>query len=90
MSKRSPLFIAGSWLAGLASTGLLLLIGNFVRSALASFKSCAANNSGLALSNCGKQSLNPGDFVLIGLLILSAALTITLCTAAWRLMRRPG
>ena len=85
--RRSPLFIAASWLATLLSIALLLLLGNFVKNDMASFRSCSANNAGLVLTSCGKQSMNVGDFVLIGLMILAAAMTVSLFTAAWRMSR---
>jgi len=89
-ARQRPLwFVSGSWLLSLASIGLLGLVGNFLRSDLTSFRSCAANDAGLTVTSCGKQSLNFGDVVLIGLLIMCAALTITLLTAAWQLSRRP-
>lgn len=88
-SQPRPLWmVITTWVCSLLSTGLLYLAAIAVDADLASFRSCSANSSGLTISNCGKQSLNPGDLILIALLILSACLTVTLFTAAWRMTRR--
>lgn len=84
-SKKSLL---GSWTLSVLSIGLLGVTAAMVKGNFASFRSCSANNNGLYLTNCGKQSLNGGDFVLIGLFILAAFLALSLCTHAWRMTRR--
>lgn len=86
--RRSPGFIAGSWIASMLSLGLVYAAAIAVRSDFAAFKSCSANDSGLMVSDCGKHSLNTGDFVLILLFILSAALTLSLFTASLRMVWR--
>ncbi len=85
--RRSPGFIAGTWIAAVLSLGLLYAAGLAVSSDFAQFRSCSSNN-GLALHSCGKNSLNLGDLILIALFILAALLTVTLFTAAWRMSRR--
>lgn len=84
-AKRS---LVGSWLLSLLSIGLLWGTASMVKGNFASFRSCSANNNGLYLTNCGKQSLNGGDIVIIGLFLLSAFLTLSLFTHSWRLTRR--
>jgi hypothetical protein len=84
-SKKS---LVGSWLLSLLSLSLLWLTATMVKSNFASFRSCSANNNGLYLTNCGKQSLNGGDLVLIGLFLLATFLAFSLFTHAWRLTRR--
>jgi hypothetical protein len=84
-SKKS---LVGSWLLSLLSLSLLWLTATMVKSNFASFRSCSANNNGLYLTNCGKQSLNGGDLVLIGLFLLATFLAFSLFTHSWRLTRR--
>lgn len=79
-----------SWLGSLASIALLLAAGAAVLSSFSAFRSCDSNSSGLSINACGKQSLNIGDFVLVGLFILTAALTVSVCTASWRMTIKRG
>ena len=88
VKRRSPLLIVTTWLCSFVSVGLLFLAGLAVKSDLASFKSCKANDNGLVVVACGKQSLNWGDAFLIGMFVLAAVLVVTLFTAAWRMTRR--
>lgn len=96
MSKRgarrqAPAFsklTAATWVGTAFSIGLLYLAASAVYSDMGTFRSCSTNNSDLALSNCGKQAFNVGDFVLLGLFLLSAALAATMCTAAWRTVKK--
>jgi hypothetical protein len=79
--------VVALWVLSLLSVGLLYLAGNAVDADLGSFRSCNSNNSGLTISNCGKQGLNFGDVVLFILFALAACLVVTLFTAAWRTTR---
>lgn len=97
MSKRatartdhSPKAVAAVWTGLVLSTLLLLVAANAVLASLKAFRSCSANN-GLVINVCGKQSLNPGDFILFGLLVLAALLFVSMAAAAWRsIPRRKG
>ena len=80
--------LAGSWVISVLSLGLLWGTASMVKASLSSFQSCSANNNGLTLTNCGKQSLNAGDFMLIILFILAAFLSLSLFTHTWRVTRR--
>ena len=88
--QRSNGWVVGTWVAGFFSLGLLYLVGSAVEADAASFRSCSANNSGLVVSSCGKQSVNPGDLVLLLLFILTACLVVAIFTAAWRMTKRPS
>lgn len=83
--RRSPGFIAASWIASCLSLGILYAAGLAVSSDFAQFRSCNTND-GLSLHSCGKQSINVGDLVLIILFILAAVLVVTLFTASWRMV----
>lgn len=85
LSKRK---LGLSWLGSLFSLGLLYVTGGAVLSTIGSFRSCNANSSGLFVRNCGKQSLNVGDFIIFAVFIASAALTVSAITAAWRITAR--
>ncbi len=89
-AKKSLKFVIFSWLASLVSLGILYAAGAAVYSIFSSFRSCDANSAGLSIVSCGKQSLNFGDLVIVGLFIASAALVITLFTAAWQASLRRG
>ena len=80
--------LSASWAGVIVSLGLLWLCTSMVEASLGAFRSCSTNNNGVTLSNCGKASLNPGDFILIGLFILAACLTLSLATHAWRMTRK--
>lgn len=84
----SMLFIIGFWLASFTSLGLLWLAGRAVLSDLGSFRNCNSGTGILSVSSCGKQSLNPGDFILIGLFVLAAFFSFSLLTGAWRATRK--
>ena len=86
--RRSPLFVTTTWVSSFLSVGLLLFIGNVVKADLGSMRPCSTNSSGLSVSSCGKQSINLGDLILIGLFFLAACLVVALFTAAWRMTRR--
>lgn len=86
--KHSWTFLSGWWAAALLSVGLLYAVCNAVLSNFASFRSCNANDAGIKVVSCGKGSLNIGDVALVGVLALSAALTVALFTAAWRYSRK--
>ncbi len=86
--RQSPFMVVVIWLGSVVSLGLLVFMALAVKADFASFKSCNVNSSGLAISSCGKQSLNPGDMLLIALLVLSAVMVVTLLTAAWRTVPR--
>ncbi len=81
--QRSNSYVIFSWLATLLSIGLLYAAGNAVVSDFASFQSCTTNQ-GLAIQSCGKSSINFGDIVLVGLLVLSSALVVSLVTGSIR------
>lgn len=84
---RSSAMVVTTWVSSLLALGLLLLSATAVKSDLGALRPCSANN-GLTVTNCGKQSLNLGDLMLLTLLVLSACLVVMLCTAAWRVSRR--
>jgi hypothetical protein len=91
MSKRaqkskstSPKLVIASWSFLLGSVVLLYLVGKITVSNFSQFRSCNANVSGLTIQNCGKQSFNFGDFLILVLFMLSAALVVSLFTHAWR------
>lgn len=84
----SRAFIASFWIAGGLSLGLLWFAVRAVLSDLGSFRSCSEGTGVLGITMCGKQSMNVGDFVLTGLLALSASLSFSLLTGAWRATRK--
>lgn len=84
----SPAYHVIVWVSSVLSVLLLWFIANAVISDLGSLRSCNGNSSGLSVASCGKQSLNPGDLILFGLFVLSACLTVSLFTMAWRSVRR--
>ncbi len=86
--RRSPLVIAGSWLASFASIGIAYVTGRVLMGNLAGFRSCDSNSDGLKIVSCGKDGLNAGDFLILLLFILSAALVFALFTMSWRMTRR--
>jgi hypothetical protein len=87
-AKHPALWTVGtSWVFAALSLGLLWASAMAVSSDLGSFRSCSSNNV-LAVSNCGKQSLNFGDIALIGLFVLAAFFTLSICTHTWRITRR--
>ena len=81
-------FIASFWIAGTSSLGLVWLATRAVLSDLGSFRSCSEGTGVLGITSCGKQSLNVGDFVLMGLLALSAGFSFSLLTGAYRATRK--
>ena len=85
--QRAPMLIVVTWVSSFLSLGLLFLTGSVLMSDFGSFRSCSHNN-GLTVSSCGKQSLNLGDLMLCILFVLSAALVVSLFTAAWRMSKR--
>ncbi|MDB5170554.1 MAG: hypothetical protein JWO35_248 [Candidatus Saccharibacteria bacterium] len=89
-AKRSAKFTVFSWFASFASLGLLYAAGAAVYSTFGSFRSCGANSSGLAITSCGKQSINIGDLIILGLFVASALLAVSLFTAAWRMTLKRG
>ena len=84
----SKAFMAALWLASLISLVLLWLSARAVMSDFGSFRSCSASTGILTLSSCGKQSLNLGDFALLGLFALAVCFAFSLLTAAWRATRK--
>lgn len=89
-AKRSLKFVIFSWFVSFLSLGLLYAAGTAVYSIFGSFRSCDANSTGLTIASCGKQALNFGDLVIVGLFIACAALVVTLFTAAWQASLRRG
>ncbi|HVX24532.1 MAG TPA: hypothetical protein VG992_04300 [Candidatus Saccharimonadales bacterium] len=86
--RHSTRYIIGLWVAAILSVGLLYALGHAVLSDAASLRPCSTNSSGLRVVNCGKAGVGVADLAVIALFILSACLTISLCTAAWRASRR--
>jgi hypothetical protein len=76
--------LGGMWVGSVLSLGLLYIAGDALLSDLKAFRACSSNSNGLVVNNCGKQSFNPGDAVLLGLFILAAFLALSVCTAALR------
>jgi small-conductance mechanosensitive channel len=79
--------VFSSWLFALASAFLLYLVGKITVSNFSQFRSCDANVTGLTIQNCGKQSFNFGDLLVLVLFALTAALVVSLFTHAWRLSK---
>jgi hypothetical protein len=84
--KGSPKYIAFIWIFSLLSAGLLLVAGKAVLGVFGSFRSCESN-VGLVVRSCGKNSINLGDAIIIGLFILTAFLAVSLFTASLRTTR---
>ena len=84
----SRAFIVSFWAAGVLSLGLIWFAVKAVLSDLGGFRSCSESTGVLGITTCGKQSMNIGDFVLIGLLALSACFSFSLLTGAWRATRK--
>ena len=80
-------FIIGTCIMAIASLVLLGITGKMLSVDFAGFRSCSDNSSGLFLATCGKQSLNLGDLALIGLFLACIALSMSLLTASWRMVR---
>lgn len=83
----SKKMLSAAWVAAILSLGLLWASTTMVEASFGAFRSCSTNNV-LTVSNCGKQSLNLGDLILVGLFILAAALTLSLFTHAWRVTKK--
>jgi biotin transporter BioY len=90
LRQRSPKFVAFIWFCALLSAGFLYLMGRITYSNFSQFRSCNANSSGLLIQNCGKQSFNLGDLLILVFFVLSAALAVSMFTASWRATRRSG
>jgi hypothetical protein len=86
--SRSPLLIISTIIGLILSVALLYFMGNVVKNDFSEFRSCGVNNNGITIVDCGKQSLNIGDVMLLVLFFLSAILVVTLCTATWQMVRR--
>ena len=86
--QRSASFIIAIWVGSVLSLLLLWAAASAFVADMWSLRSCNGNSGSLLVTNCGKQSLNPGDLMLFILLALSACLTVSLFTAAWRISRR--
>ena len=86
--RPSTKLLAASWIATILSAFLLFQAGLALSSDMSGFRSCDANSSGLTVAMCGKQSLNFGDVVLLILFVCSAALLVSIGTAALRITRR--
>lgn len=84
----SVAFLASFWLASLGSLVLLWFAARAVMSDFGSFRSCDGGTGILTVSSCGKQSLNFGDFIFLGLFALSACFSFSLLTGAWRATRK--
>ena len=80
--------ITSVWILSLLSIALLWATAKMVVVNFGSFRSCNSNTSVIYINNCGKQSLNSGDFIILGLFILSVGLTASLFTHAWRQTRK--
>lgn len=86
--RGSPAQLLGFWAASLISLGLLYAILRVVMADFGAFRSCNGDTNILTITSCGKQSLNFGDFILLGLLGLSALFSFSLFTGAWRITRK--
>lgn len=84
----SKAFIVSMWTASALSLGLLWLAARAVMADFGSFRSCNEGTGIVGIPGCGKQSLNIGDFVLLGLLALAACFSFSLLTGAWRATRK--
>ncbi len=84
----SRAFIVSFWVAAVLSLGLVWFAIKAVLSDLGSFRSCSEGTGVIGITTCGKQSMNIGDFVLMGLLALSAGFSFSLLTGAWRATRK--
>jgi hypothetical protein len=84
----SQWFIGMMWAASVGSLALVWLAARAVMSDFGSFRNCNGGTGILSVSSCGKQSLDLGDFIILGLFALSACLSFSLVTAAWRATRK--
>lgn len=84
----STLFIGSMWAASAGSLVLVWLAARAVVSDFGSFRNCNTSTGIMSVSTCGKQSLDLGDFIILGLFALSACLSFSLVTAAWRATRK--
>jgi hypothetical protein len=84
---RSPLFILGTWILGFGSLAILYVTGKVLSNDISGFRSCDHSN-GIIVANCGKASLNFGDVVLFVLFAACVALSMSLFTAGWRMLKR--
>lgn len=80
--------IASMILGALLCLLITYLIGKFLWNDLAAFRSCSHNDTGLAIQSCGKQRLNGGDVVVIGLFLVGIAITINVFGRIGQLLRR--
>lgn len=85
-ARRSPTPLILSWLVAVFSIALAYFFGRASVAAFGSLRSCASTTIAQA-SNCGKQSLNAGDLMLVALLVLSLLFMLSAVTHAWRLTR---
>lgn len=82
--SHSKAFIVTAWTLSVISLGPLWLASRAAMSDIGSFRSCNTGTGILAISSCGKKSLDLGDLIILGLLVLSACLSFSLLTGAWR------
>jgi len=86
--KSSPKSLALIWLAVLVSLAVAVGVGWFLTGDLIAFRSCGHNNTGLSISNCGKQGLNVSDILVILVFIAAVSVTLSLIGRAWKMSRR--
>lgn len=86
--SRSLPFLVSAWVLAGASLGLVWLSSRALISDLASFRSCDGGTGISTISSCGKQSMNIGDMILLGLFVLSACFSFSLLIGAWRMTRK--
>jgi hypothetical protein len=88
-TQRKPMRVLAAWWGSSAfSLVVVWLAARAVMSDLGGFRSCSGDTQILTVDSCGKQSLNLGDMILLGLLALAAFMSFSLLTAAWRATKK--
>jgi hypothetical protein len=93
MSKKTKLsskallrYMIARGVATILSFGLIIAGAKVLRADYEGFRSCSTN-TGLVVSDCGKQSFSPGDAMLCFLFQLCAILIVCFATMVYRLVK---
>jgi len=84
----SPSQIARQWLLWLISLAIFYGVARFMAADFAAFRSCSRNDTGLYISNCGKQGVNVGDLAVLALFVISLLVVVGLFNRALRMTRK--
>lgn len=76
-----------TWVATLLSFGILYSAVKIFANDLGGYRSCSADNTGLVLVDCGKQSFSSGDYILLGFVLASFVLFVSLGYASYQTVR---